>query len=679
MRLVSFRIIKYRSIEDSGEVSVDENITTFVGINESGKTNIMRALKKINQDDKKFVDLVENPNWHFGSFDPEETFVEATFKLNNNEIRRVDEITDGKLSLNTITFTKNKAMKLHCNLNVESLPFNKFQTNYLTQIKIVIDSIDVGSLENGQDYIDNLVNAYNAIGEEIDIEADVRQHPTHERVIQQMAEFQQILESVTHYPKMDEIVDMINKANSQMDNKQADVQKYLTSRLPRFIYFENTAIIDSRIHLPAFIKKIEANALNEDEKTAKTLLDLGNLDASEIYRLGKEDPKNRELVRQNKDRLDMTLSKASKRVSDEIDAVWSQNKHNIEFTAHGDDLRVWVTNKDDNVKLQLEERSRGYQWFFSFYTIFNAESDRGHKDAIILLDEPALFLHPKGQSDFLKSILPEIAAKNQIIYATHSPFMVDLAKPNSIHTVTLKDTSINKTTQKATCVSNEVWDNDKDALFPLQSALHYTMAQSLFIGTKNLIVEGITDFWILKGMSYALESASKDHLNNEITIVPAGGATRTPLLATMYKSQELGVVVLLDSDNEGERVHDKIVKNKVLRNRKVLLLNEVYNEPKHMAIEDLFPEEYYLKFVKDTYQDEMRKKGIDEISLDSKKPLIVKRLECYFQENNLGDFHKSRPARAIMTALGKSNIDELPKELIENFEVLFDEINKSVM
>ena len=75
----------------------------------------------------------------------------------------------------------------------------------------------------------------------------------------------------------------------------------------------------------------------------------------------------------------------------------------------------------------------------------------------------------------------------------------------------------------------------------------------------------------------------------------------------------------------------------------------------------------------------MRKKGIDEISPDSKKPLIVKRLECYFQENNLGDFHKSRPARAIMTALGKSNIDELPKELIENFEVLFDEINKSVM
>ena len=70
MRLVSFRVTKYRSIEDSGEVNVDENITTFVGINESGKTNLMRALKKLNQNDLEFDDVVENPNWHFGSFDP---------------------------------------------------------------------------------------------------------------------------------------------------------------------------------------------------------------------------------------------------------------------------------------------------------------------------------------------------------------------------------------------------------------------------------------------------------------------------------------------------------------------------------------------------------------------------------------------------------------------------------
>ena len=223
---------------------------------------------------------------------------------------------------------------------------------------------------------------------------------------------------------------------------------------------------------------------------------------------------------------------------------------------------MWVTNKNDNVRLQLEERSRGYQWFFSFYTVFNAESEQGHKDAIILLDEPALFLHPKGQSDFLKTVLPELAIKNQILYTTHSPFMVDLTKPNSIHTVTLKDTPIKGTCQKATHVSGEVWDNDRDALFPLQSALHYTMAQSMFIGTKNLIVEGVTDFWLLKGMSDILEAAGKVHLSNEIVFVPAAGATKTILLASIYKSQELDVAVLLDADKEGKLSYDLITKNK---------------------------------------------------------------------------------------------------------------------
>ena len=681
MRLVSFRVTRYRSIEDSGEVSVDENITTFVGINESGKTNLMRALKKLNQNDLEFDDVVEDPNWHFGSFDPEEIFVKATFKLHSDEIRQVSEITNGMMSTDTVTFSKNKRMELSCSLhtNPDPLLFAVFRADYLDPIADIIGRIDAASLENGQEQIAGILNACRSIGKGIRDDADVRQPSALEQVRQRMANFQQTLGSIPQSAEIDEIGTAINKANSQISDNLTEVRSYLTNRLPQFIYFENTAIIDSRIHLPTFVKKIEANVLDEDEKTTKTLLDIGNLRAAELFRLGRENTKKRSQVLKDKARLSLTLSKASKKVSDEIDGVWSQNEHNIEFEVLGNDLRVWVTNKYDNVKLQLEERSRGYQWFFSFYTVFNAESEQGHKDAIILLDEPALFLHAKGQSDFLKTVLPELATKNQIIYTTHSPFMVDLAKPNSIHTVTLKDTSIGGVIQKATNVSGEVWDNDRDALFPLQSALHYTMAQSMFIGTKNLIVEGVTDFWLLKGMSNILESAKKSHLDDGIAFVPAAGATKTVLLASMYKSQELDVVVLLDADKEGKLSYESITKNKILRSQKVLLLNEVYGQTNDMTIEDLFPEDFYLKFVEITYQDELRESGIDKIVLSSKSPLIVRRLECFFEKENLGRFHKSRPARAILTELGQADIGTLPEELVKKFEMLFDRLNRTIL
>ena len=676
MKLASFRVTKYRSIEDSGEVGVDDNVTTFVGINESGKTNLMRALKKINQDDTKFDDVTENPNWHFRRSEPEETFVKATFKLDKDEIEQVNSMTDGMLSADTVTFSKNMKMELLCH-HADSFLAAEFKVNCLTPIMIIIDSIGKASPEN-KEQVDNVSNTFRTIEEAVRNESNNRQHDILNKVRERLNHFQQSLTPISHLALVDEINNILSIVNLQLD-KLSKAREYLTSHLPRFIYFENTAIIDSRIHLPTFISKINSNMLNEDEKTAKTLLDLGNLDAAELFELGREDGLNNEQIHSNKDRLYLTLSKASKRVSDEIDRVWSQNKHTVEFVAQGNYLRVWVINKNDNVRLQLEERSRGYQWFFSFYTVFTAESEHGHKNAVILLDEPALFLHPNGQHDFLKTVLPEIATKNQILYTTHSPFMVDLTKPDSIHTVTLKDTPIRENTQKATHVSGEVWDSDHDALFPLQSALHYTMAQSMFIGTKNLIVEGITDFWLLKGMSHILESSGRIHLSNEIAIVPAGGATRTILLASMYKSQGLGVAVLLDADREGKMSYNSITKNKILRSQKVLLLNEACDQTGDMAVEDAFSENFYLGFVEKTYHNELRERGIDKITFSSKNPLIVKKLECFFKENGLGSFNKGRPARAILTELGRASIDMLPKETIKNFEMLFDKLNKTTL
>jgi len=332
-------------------------------------------------------------------------------------------------------------------------------------------------------------------------------------------------------------------------------------------------------------------------------------------------------------------------------------------------LRVWVINRADGTKLQLEERSRGYQWYFSFYTIFNVESENTHKDAILLLDEPALFLHPLGQKDVLEKTLPQLAEKNQILYSTHSPFMINLSKPETLHTVTL----VKKGSNKVTTISKDVWPTDKDALFPLQSALGYQLSQTMFIGRKNLIVEGMTDYWILNSASALLESGGKTSLKDDFAFSPAGGGTKSVLLSTMYSSQDLQVGVLLDADSEGKNAYEQIVKNKILKSDKVLLLNEILGKTDPMSLEDLFPEEYYLKFVEKSYQEELNGK---KIALESDNPMIIKRIEAFFKKENLGEFHKSRPARIIMNEFGSTSLDTLPNTLVEKLEKVFETINK---
>ncbi|WP_257974753.1 ATP-binding protein, partial [Vibrio parahaemolyticus] len=95
----------------------------------------------------------------------------------------------------------------------------------------------------------------------------------------------------------------------------------------------------------------------------------------------------------------------------------------------------------------MNERSRGFKWFFSFYITFYADTHEGEADnAIILLDEPGLYLHAKSQSDLLTHLDQDFS--NQIIYTTHSPFLVPTKRLSSVKTVNICQ-------EKGTTVTND--------------------------------------------------------------------------------------------------------------------------------------------------------------------------------------------------------------------------------
>ena len=91
----------------------------------------------------------------------------------------------------------------------------------------------------------------------------------------------------------------------------------------------------------------------------------------------------------------MKLSSASLDISKKFSQWFGQRRHKVRYQADGPYFRIWVSDdRRPDVDIELESRSKGFQWFFSFYLVFLVESDEGHKDAILLLDEPGLHLHP---------------------------------------------------------------------------------------------------------------------------------------------------------------------------------------------------------------------------------------------------------------------------------------------
>src|SRR5690606_16778379 len=131
------------------------------------------------------------------------------------------------------------------------------------------------------------------------------------------------------------------------------------------------------------------------------------------------------------------LEGAGNHLSKKVLKYWSQNKNlSMRFDVRParpedpDGMRegtnFWARVYDSKrmVTTQLGSRSRGFVWFFSFLAWFDKQQ-RSQQPLILLLDEPGLFLHGRAQSDLLRYMEEELKASYQVIYTTHSPFMVD--------------------------------------------------------------------------------------------------------------------------------------------------------------------------------------------------------------------------------------------------------------
>jgi hypothetical protein len=362
-------------------------------------------------------------------------------------------------------------------------------------------------------------------------------------------------------------------------------------------------------------------------------------------------------------------NRASAIVTSELRRLWRDRELKVRFSPDANHLDTFISDPNSvyDVEVNLNERSRGLKWFFSFYITFSADTKGGSaQNAILLLDEPGLYLHALSQGDLLRHFSADF--ENQIIYTTHSPFMVPTESLDAIRTVSIgQDTG--------TTVSNDP-AGDSRTLFPIQAALGYSLSQSLFVGPNNLIVEGVTDFWMLSSASSYLESIGKAGLPDDMTLTPAGGAQKIPYMVALLTSERLQVLVLFDEEKQSRVTRDELVKAKLIRDDNIVFVTEAFNGsgvPTEADIEDLFEPTVYEGLVNESYRKELTGKTL---VLNAQIPRIVKRYEKAFEDIGV-QFHKTRPARLLLSKMATDAASIMPQNTVERFERLFAKLRLS--
>jgi hypothetical protein len=388
--------------------------------------------------------------------------------------------------------------------------------------------------------------------------------------------------------------------------------------------------------------------------------------------------------------LTNTLEGAGNHLTRQILKYWSQNKHlQMKFDvreAKPEDpehmragVNIWgkVYDSVHWATTELGSRSRGFVWFFSFLAWYE-DVKRSGQNVVLLLDEPGLSLHGKAQADLLRYIEGELKPHHQVIYTTHSPFMVDPSHFDRVRIVQdagIDADSVLPPEKDGTKVLTDIFDASEDSLFPLQGALGYEIHQTLFVGPNSLVVEGPADLFFLRGMSSILEREDRTGLSEKWTITPVGGSGKVPTFVALLAPQKgLNIATLLDIQSGDRQIVENLYKKKLLEKKRVLTYAD-FTGTAEADVEDMFERDFYLQLVNAEFDKQLQRPlTIGDINKHS--PRVLPAIEAAFKSMPLkaGEFGHFRPARYFSERLEtlKSKVDEATKA---RFEAAFARLN----
>jgi len=240
--------------------------------------------------------------------------------------------------------------------------------------------------------------------------------------------------------------------------ENVDMHK-LVKMVPKVLYFDEIRLLKNRIDYD------QLGSAKSDFETERNLLKIGGVETYDI-------------IFEDSARGRRTLEEAGRIISEQIRRVWSQEP-TIEVKLNVNGKSLYIDFSDSTTVFDTpESRSLGFRWYLSFYVNFLAQTFEGQaNEYIFLIDEPGIHLHPAGQKDLVK-VLEDLALKNQIIYTTHSPFMINREYPERVALV-MKDKNGTKIDQMC---YRENWK-------PLRNEIGLKVGDLFFFSDSSLILE----------------------------------------------------------------------------------------------------------------------------------------------------------------------------------------------
>ncbi|MGN4932372.1 ATP-binding protein [Bacillus thuringiensis] len=575
MRIKWVEIKNFRSIKNSKRFYLNSRFNILAGKNESGKSNVLKALKSFS--DNNFI---EEDKCHYSEGDPSVT---------------VCFVIDSKEELKDIFTSQYKYSNNISEFIVERSSGNG--SRFSGDIADVILNAGVKFYESKEESFKSIIKDVNLLLRDLSEKYDVKTFlPKANFSFLDIVEYRRFFdflrssiwdEDGNEYDYGDEaIISALKGFYRDFSSLMIDGDRFsafLSNLVPNIILFNSF-----EDHLPEFITKGDI-----ERPVIKNFFSLTSCNPESLFNAsGKERSK--------------LINNISTSVTGDFQNYYNQDKIKIKMNADGE--RVYFEIYDDNDEINpffISQRSQGFQWFLSFYITLNAEKKQ---NSIILIDEPGLFLHAKAQENVLEMLI-NLSDKHQIVITTHSPYFID---PDRLDRVSL----VIKDEVTYTYVENKVHKgSDYTTLTPIITAIGLDITRNIgFSKDFNILTEGISDYYYLQAMK---EYLRKEYLLMDFNIIPAQGANSVSNLASLLMGWNLKFIALFDNDSEGKRNYNKIKKNLYLEDDYLCFVSGIENT----AIEDLFSPEDFQKYILE--ESNIKKSNSDNVK-NKEKPLLAK-------------------------------------------------------
>lgn len=669
MLLVSAEVGPFKSINKPQAVGLDPAVTVLVGMNESGKTVFLQSLQKT----RDAVGLA--------AFDPVDDYPRKDLSTYLKQHKA--KVSDAaKL---TYRLTEEEIAELNARFLTALAKDFEFSVTHRydnrANVHLVVDEPQVVA----------------ALIAQADVSSDAKAalaSVTSLRAIPAALKGSSLTDTDKTWLK--EVEARIEAAPENWSVLKWEVWKWLEDRRPRFAFFGEYELLPSKMNLADLAAKVEQvkaskkqhpgqpapppKVLGSEQRGVLALLRMADIAVEDFTKSGGYEP------------LKARLESVSIRLTDQILEFWKQNEDlEVEIDIKPDPDDDPPFNNGPNLYLRIKnrrhrgastpfhQRSRGFTWFFSFLVWFDEvqhqleASDSGDTDLILLLDEPGLNLHALAQADFLRYI-DDLATRHQVLYSTHSPFMVHTDRLRQVRVVEDR-------VKEGTVITESVTGSDPRTIFPLQAALGWTIAQNLFVSERNLLVEGPSDLLYIKAVSTLLEAAGRTRLREDITIVPTGGLDKVVTFVALLGANGLKLVVLHDYRGKPEQKLEALVRERLLH-PKALLDASQFRDAANLGksgrpsdVEDLFQVATYIQYFNKAFAKQLAGRVVAEGDLPP-GDRVIERLERYLASSGLslrpsGGFNHY----AVAVEFSAKPPAPLDAESLDRFEALFKTVN----